>query len=161
MRGFTKTRRFHWFLALTIATIFALLLAHRYYGFAMVVGKSMLPTLAPHNLLLVDKRSYSHCEPQRGDIVLVRYRGEFLIKRVIGLPGEEVEVKDGVVYINDQPAEESDHVQPGPLNINKGKLLENRFAILGDNRSLPLPIHAVISREQIVGKVIMPDHRAK
>ncbi len=131
------------------------------YRLSCVIGESMLPTLAPHELLVVDKVAYANREPERGDIVVARVHGELLVKRIIALPGEEVEVKNGVVYINDEALSEQDHTSPGPLNISKGKLFEGKYAILGDNRSLALPVHAVISRDQILGKVVWRGGRAR
>src|ERR1041385_7267973 len=71
-----------------------------HYRFGIVVGDSMAPTLAAGDVLLVDKRAYDRAEPSRGDIVLVHSSKGFVVKRVVGLPGEEVEVRHGSLYIN-------------------------------------------------------------
>lgn len=90
--------------------------------------------------------------------MLARLHDDLVVKRVVGLPGEEVEVRDGALYIN-----ESFIPEPHALtnivkfDIAKGKLFAGRFAILGDNRTIP-PIqvfHPIISKDQILGKVIL------
>ena len=110
------------------------------------------------DLLLISRGHYSQAEPRRGDIVLARLDDELVVKRVVGLPGEEVEVKGAALYINGALIPErytlTNSVQ---FDIAKGKLFPDRFATLGDNRGIP-PIqsfHPIISKEQIVGKVIL------
>jgi len=127
------------------------------YELVLVVGKSMLPTLTPGDLLIVDKKAYCCREPVRGDIVLAEYRKELVIKRIIGLPGEEVEVKQGRLYINGISCQENHPVELGCLNIQRGTLLLGRFATLGDNRSVlqAQVIHPILSKENIVGEVVV------
>jgi signal peptidase I len=70
----------------------------------------MEPTLLDGQRLLVNKLAYQFSSPQRGDIVVFhapRESGKDLVKRIIGLPGEKVEVRGGRVYINDQLLQES------------------------------------------------------
>ena len=113
----------------------------------------MLPTLHTGDLLLIEKRAYRHTNPERGDIVVVQYGRELIVKRIIGLPGEDVEVRTGTVYINQAPLAEKDVIQAGPLQIGGGRLLSGKFAVLGDNRALLSPVHAIVSRPQLIGKV--------
>src|SRR5262249_47316228 len=105
-----------WLLLGTLALCVLIGLRSR-YELALAVGKSMLPTLASGDLLVVDKKAYCSKEPARGDIVLAEYRKELVIKRIIGLPGEEVEVKQGRLYINGVSRQENHEVEPGGLNI--------------------------------------------
>ena len=134
-----------------------LLLLRLRYELALVVGRSMCPTLNPGNLLVVDKKPYRLTEPARGDVVLARYRGELVIKRIVALPGEEVELKHGQLFINGVSKPENHPVELGLMNIGKGTMLMGRFATLGDNRSVPLAqaIHPIISKKNIVGKVVL------
>jgi len=129
-----------------------------YYSFALAVGSSMSPTLGSGDLLLISRKSYTELEPRRGDIVLARHDDELIVKRVVGLPGEEVEVKGAALYINGTLIPEgytlTNSIQ---FDIAKGKLFSGRFPTLGDNRGIP-PIqasHPIISKAQIVGKVIL------
>jgi signal peptidase I len=120
----------------------------------LVVGESMQPTLKPGQLLLVDKYAYQNAQPCRGDIVLARYAGELIIKRIVALPGEEVEVQKGTLYIDGVTKRESYPIQEGSLDVAKGKLFDGDFATLGDNRAIPsvLAIHPIISKPDIVGR---------
>lgn len=105
--------------------------------------------------MVVDKFAYRHQSPSRGDLVVARYRGELLVKRVMGLPGERIEVRHGLVEIDGVRPVANFEVEPGWLDIAPGILMNDRYAILGDNRSIDASsfIHAVVSSSQIVGKV--------
>jgi signal peptidase I len=96
----------------------------------------------------------------RGDVVLARYNRELIVKRVVGLPGEEVALKQGQLYINGRAMAEEQPLEPGGLAISRGRLLEGKFALLGDNRSLGTytTVHAVVSKAEIIGKVAWTLH---
>lgn len=148
--------RRHWRLALCGSLLLTLLVLRSDFQWVIVKGESMSPTFQTGDLLLVDKRAYRATEPQRADIVVARSRNELIVKRVVGLPGEEVEVQNGSLFINGIRSIESHPIQPGELTIEKGKLRDGRFALLGDNRALQFsqPIHALVSQDDIIGKVI-------
>jgi signal peptidase I len=126
-----------------------------------VEGQSMEPNLHTNQRLVVEKVSYRFHGPQRFDVVVVKVPSqgdELLIKRVIGLPGETVEIHDGQVYINGQLLDEpftSEQTRPGryarivvpPLHV----------FVLGDNRNHsndsrsfgPVPIENIVGRAWI------------
>ncbi len=125
-----------------------------------VHGQSMEPTLHSDQRLVVEKLSYNNWlhlrSPQRGDVVVLRINGmdELLIKRVIGLPGDQVEIRDGQVFINHQMLDEPYVVFPadgdyGPIDVPPLHLF-----VLGDNRNFsndsrtfgPIPMKDVIGR---------------
>jgi signal peptidase I len=143
---------------LTIGAVLISCLSGFAYKFkvAVVIGVSMQPTLQSGDLLVVDRRAYDRSQPRRGDIVLARYRDGWIIKRVVGLPGEEVELKRGTLFINGARTRENHPIEPGLLSIAKGKLFDEDFATLGDNRAVPpvLAVHPILSKNEIVGKVI-------
>lgn len=137
--------------------ILALLLVVRFhFGLTFVVGESMSPTYHTGDLLLIHKQTYPPHDWERGDIVVARTRHGLLVKRVAGLPGEEVEVKLGKLIINGQRMKEPHRINPGVLQLSRGRLGQGKLALLGDNRALPpsMVMHAVVSADQIVGKVI-------
>ncbi|MCU0518639.1 MAG: signal peptidase I [Oscillatoria sp. Prado101] len=123
---------------------------------------SMLPTLQINDRLIVDKLSYKFQNPQRGDIVVfsptetlekLNYHDAF-IKRVIGLPGDKVEVKGGRVYVNNQPLRENyiaaePQYQYGPVVVPEG-----HYLVLGDNRNESYDSHywGFVPRDRIIGR---------
>ena len=140
----------------------------RFVGQRTVVnGHSMDPTLAHGENLIMDKLTYQFSDPDRFDIVIFpgpEEEGEhpYFIKRVIGLPGETVQIMDGKVYINGEELTDdvygiTDYIeQPGiaeePLTLG-----EDEYFCLGDNRPVSYdsryepvgPVH----RSEIIGKV--------
>jgi len=126
---------------------------------------SMLPTLQINDRLIVDKVGYHFRDPQRGDIVVFSptdalQRQNFhdaFIKRVIGLPGETVEVKGGRVYVNGQPLREnyvqdSPQYQYGPVTVPT-----DSYLVLGDNRNNSYDSHywGFVPREKIIGRAVV------
>jgi signal peptidase I len=122
-----------------------------------VEGSSMEPTLHTGERVLVNKLAYwSFGEPQRGDVVVFHAwtQHEDFIKRVIGLPGDTVEVKDNHVYVNDAPLEEPYLDQPttgqeGPVHVGADEVF-----VMGDNRgnSSDSRHYGPLPEEEIVGK---------
>ena len=138
----------------------------RYVGQkTMVEGSSMAPTLENGDILVVDKISYRLTDPKRFDVVVFRYlykEDSYYIKRVIGLPGETVQIKDGYVYINGTKLEEdfgSDVMNNPGRAIQPVTLGADEYFVLGDNRNISSdsrdPSVANVAKEQIVGKAIL------
>ncbi|NLJ80492.1 MAG: signal peptidase I [Firmicutes bacterium] len=103
-----------------------------------VNGDSMLPTLKHGERLLVDKISYRFIAPARGEINVFKNpsnTGEQFIKRVIGIPGDQVAIREGVVYVNDQAIEEEYILVPPRLDFTPHRVPENSYFVLGDNRN--------------------------
>ncbi len=123
----------------------------------IVVGISMEPNFQDGQRLLVNKAVYYFHEPERGDVLVFQPpdndRGDY-IKRVIALPGDTVEVKKGAVYVNDLPLEET-HIKNSPnYTVEKQKISESSYFVLGDNRNNSNDSHNgwVVPRQNIVGK---------
>lgn len=131
----------------------------------MVSGQSMYPTLEDQNQLLVDKLSYRFTKPQRFDIVVFRYlyqENTYYIKRIIGLPGETVQIVDGTIYIDGEVLEEDYGYEPirDAKRASEPILLgEDEYFVMGDNRNDSTDSRdaavANVSREQIVGKAFL------
>jgi len=147
----------HKTLLLFASCLIGLLLVFRaHFSLYIAKGESMLPGLRSGDLVLVDKLAYEAKDLKRGDIVVAREGNDILVKRVVGLPGEEVELRQGKLYVNRRPLAEEYAVEPGWLSLGKGRLLEDRYALLGDNRSVSgsVFVHAVVAKDQILGKVV-------
>lgn len=119
-----------------------------------VDGSSMETTLSDGDNLIVDKISYRFRDPKRYEIIVFPYQykeNTYYIKRIIGLPGETVQVKDGYVYIN---GEQLDEHYGNELMVDPGTaaepitLGEDEYFVLGDNRN-----HSSDSREETVGVI--------
>jgi len=122
-----------------------------------VVGHSMDPTLEPEQYLVVSKLSYRLGEPQRGDIVVFEDPHDparKLIKRVIGLPGEVVEIQRGEVYINSQKLYEPYIDGTARYSVPATPIAAGEYYVLGDNRSNSSDSHSwgTLSSDKIVGK---------
>lgn len=122
-----------------------------------VLGHSMDPTLENDQFLVVNKLGYRLGEPERGDIIVFRDpRSEErkLIKRVIGLPGEVLEVQDGRVLINGHRLDEPYVDNPGRYTQEATPIPEGMYFVLGDNRNNSSDSHnwGTLPRDRVVGK---------
>lgn len=119
----------------------------------------MEPSLVENRIYLINKFIYRLREPKRGEIIFFRTTGEpplFFISRIIARPGEVLEIKEGAVFIN-QVVLREDYTKLNPnWNLDKIKIKENAFYVLGDNRKMDLSthLHAQVARKNILGKVI-------
>ena len=127
-----------------------------------VNGESMYPALHDKDNLIVDKFSYHFCDPKRYDIVVFPYHYKdrtYYIKRVIGLPGETVQIKDGCVYIDGQRLDEhfsEEKIQNAALASEPIVLGKDEYVVLGDNRNASedsrFPDVGKVKRKEIIGR---------
>ncbi len=127
-----------------------------------VSGSSMETTLSDGDQLIVDKISYRFRDPNRYDIVVFPYQYEkntYYIKRIIGLPGETVQIVDGYVYIDGQKLDEhyGNEVMENPgLAADPVVLGDDEYFVLGDNRNNSQDSRAanvgVIHRDDLLGR---------
>ena len=139
--------------ALVLALIVHLFLAQA----TIVFGQSMEPNLHQNERLIVDKLSYRVRAPERGDIVVVDLpeMEEMLVKRIVALPSELVEIHRGVVYVNGAPINEPfahDTIEYDMPRLTLGPL---SYFVLGDNRgnSNDSRSFGPVHRDQILGRV--------
>ena len=127
----------------------------------VVNGVSMQPTLSDGDNLIVDKLSYRFHDPDRFDIIVFPQEdGRYFIKRIIGLPGENVRIdEDGFIYINGEKLQESygKEVMLDPGLAKDGiQLGADEYFVLGDNRNYSSdsrdPSVALIHRKEIIGR---------
>lgn len=118
---------------------------------------SMQPTLYEGNFVIVNKVAYRLGMPERGDVVVFHTpndpTGKPFIKRIIGLPGEEVHVGDGKVYINGTPLREP-YIKAAPMYAGTWIVPNGHLFVLGDNRNNSSDSHAwgVVPLENVIGK---------
>lgn len=128
-----------------------------------VLGSSMEPKLSSEDNLIVDKISYRFHDPERFDIIVFPYRYEvntYYIKRIIGLPGETVQIDDdGNVLINGEILPESygkEIIKSPGRAYEEIQLADNEYFVMGDNRNNSMdsrePSIGNISREEIIGR---------
>ena len=124
-----------------------------------VYNISMQPTLYEGNLLVVNKFAYKLGTPKRGDIIIFHYQGtptEDYIKRVIGLPGDTVNISNGVVQVNGQTLTEP-YIAALPKYTGTWMVPEGELFVLGDNRNLSSDSHewGFVKQEWVVGKAVL------
>lgn len=124
-----------------------------------VDGTSMAPTLQNGEFVLVNKMSYRFGEVTRGDIIVFHSPlnlDEDLIKRVIGLPGDQVKIENGQVFVNDNLLSEP-YIAAAPNYTNEWHVEDGTFFVLGDNRNNSSDSHSwgLLPSEKIVGKAVL------
>jgi signal peptidase I len=131
-----------------------------------IPSDSMVPTLVKDDRLIIDKLSYRFGQPQRGDIVVFnpttaleeqKFKDAF-IKRVVGLPGERIEVKEGKVLVNGQAIAENYTAELPNYNWKyEGVIPENSYIVFGDNRNNSYDSHywGLVPKEKLVGRAIV------
>lgn len=149
---------------IVIAVMLAFVMNRYVYANAEVPTGSMIPAVMPDDRLIVNRLSYVFSEPKRGDIVMFKFpddESEDYLKRIIGLPGETLVIKDGLVYIdgskdplpepylNDEP--NGDY---GPFYVPQGC-----YFMMGDNRDTSgdsrFWVNKYVRKEKIVGKAML------
>lgn len=126
----------------------------------LVSGSSMEPNFSTGNYLLVDELTYRFRPPERGEVIVFRYpldRRSFYIKRIIGLPGEEVLIRDGSVTVKDAAKKIVLHEAylnnietRGNFDVNLGP---NEYFVMGDNRDFSFDSRSwgPLNRQDIIG----------
>lgn len=120
-----------------------------------VVGPSMEPNLYEGNILLIDQVSSRFNDYKRFDVISFKESPGYLIKRVIGLPGEKIRYIDNKLYINDELVEYDFKTNGITSDFGPITIPSNEYFVLGDNRvdSTDSRIFGTISKERIIGKV--------
>jgi signal peptidase I len=156
-----KDEIFSWIKVIVSALLIALVLRTFVFQMALVNQISMDPTLHEGQMLVISKINYFVGDPQRGHIIVLKdeVENKLLIKRVIGLPGEVIELKNGKVYID------SKELQPDYTSFptyaysqEKWTLPKGEYFVLGDNREHSrdsrLENVGMVDRENIIGRAV-------
>ena len=135
-----------------IVIILVILFKKYYYSPIKVNGDSMYSTLHDKDIMILDIVKYRHKDIKRFDIVVVDIKDEYIIKRVIGLPGEKVEYKNNKLYINGKLVK--DNYGKGKTSDFYFKVPKGRYFVLGDNRgnSLDSRYFGAFKKNKILGK---------
>lgn len=159
----------------TVAIVFVLAWVIRAFVIQpfIIEGSSMEPNFHNKQLILIDKISYRIHSPRRGDVIVFespQNHAVYYIKRIVGLPGDQVTIKNGGVYVNNQIDTEA-YLAPGQKTIVEGsevgslevKVGPDQFFVLGDNRDASSDSRewGLLDRNLIAGRflvVIYPRH---
>lgn len=124
-----------------------------------VDGFSMIPTLEDGEFVLVSKLNYRFGDVERGDIIVFHYPmdpEQELIKRVIGLPGDTINVQNGIVSVNGQSLEEP-YIAAAPAYSGEWMVPDGHLFVLGDNRNDSSDSHSwgYLPFDKVVGKAVV------
>lgn len=133
------------------------ILAVRLFLFApyVVKGVSMEPTLEDNERILVNKWVYYTDQPKQGDIIVLHATKEDdYIKRIIGVPGDELELKNGVLYRNGRVADEPYIAEVTLSGFDRIIVPENSYFVMGDNRNRSMDSREIgfVERSHVVGR---------
>jgi signal peptidase I len=125
-----------WFI---VSIVFLTIISNFFFSIFTVDGASMEPNLHDRESILWSKNSYSKVNPERLDVVVVRYPGDPMkkkyVKRIIGMPNEKVTISDGAVYIDDELlTEEYLPIDLTTPTNGEWQLKSNQYFVMGDNR---------------------------
>lgn len=145
--------------SLIVVAAIAIIISTMILPVLRVTGTSMTPTLQNDEVLLCNKLS----APDRGDIIAFYYNNKILIKRVIGLPGDTINIaEDGTVYVNGEQLDEPyvSELALGECDIDLPyQVPENRIFVLGDHRAVSIDSRSItvgcIAEENVIGIVFM------
>lgn len=150
------------FIKLIIVVIIILILMIYVVSITQVVGDSMINTLNDGDVLILNKLKYRLGEIERGDIISLKYADtKYLIKRVIGLPGDSISIKNNKIYINGELYVE-DYLEEDLVyddfelsSLGYEEIPEGMYFVLGDNRENSLDSREIglVKEEDIIGKV--------
>ncbi len=159
-----KSEIISWIKAVVYALVVAVFVTNVVVVNAEVPTGSMEDTIMPDTRLIAYRMSYAFSKPERFDIVVFRWpdlETELYVKRVIGLPGEKVEIKQGKVFINDSEVPlPDDFLKEPPFEEDKGPFFvpENHYFMLGDNRNNSKDsrywTNKYVDESKILGKVV-------
>ena len=144
-----------------IVVIIVLLLFIFVVGLQGVVGPSMSPKLKEGNIILVNKFKYRFKDVKRYDVIVLSQDDKYMIKRVIGIPGDYIEYKNNNLYINGKLTNE-DFIDKTQVktndfslkNLGYTQIPEGKYLVLGDNRedSMDSRDYGLVDKKNIIGK---------
>ena len=152
-----------WIQIIVAAVVIALFLNNVIIANSRVPTGSMENTIMSHSRVIGSRLAYINSEPERGDVVIFKFpdnREVYYVKRVIGLPGETVNVVEGKVYINDSQTPLDEPYLPEPMEGSYGPYTvpEGCYFMMGDNRNNSLDArfwkNQFVPKKDIMAKVL-------
>lgn len=153
-----------WIKIILTAAIIAFVLNNYIIANSRVPSGSMENTIMSHDRVIGSRLAYVRSEPKRGDIAIFHWPDDesiFFVKRVIGLPGDMIDIKDGKVYINnsetplDEPYLKEPMLPEAPMHF---EVPEDSYFMMGDNRNNSMDArrwnHTYVKKEKIIAKVL-------
>lgn len=152
-----------WVLEVVVAIVLAYIITNVVLERSAVLGDSMSPTLNDKESIVINRMIYKFSDPERGDVIVIKQNSRehdfYDVKRVIGLPGDNIQIKDGEVYVNGELYKEIVNCEKmliAGLAKENIQLEENEYFVLGDNRNNSEDSRfaniGMIIRENIIGK---------
>nr|WP_294490991.1 signal peptidase I [uncultured Mediterraneibacter sp.] len=158
--SFTK-ELIQWVIAIAAGILGALFISQVLIVNAEIPSGSMENTIMTGDRILGNRLAYLASDPERFDIIIFRYpddESQLFIKRVIGLPGETVEIHDGNIYINgsEEPLDDVETKEPMTGSFGPYTVPENCYFVMGDNRNNSKDSryweHTFVTKDEILGK---------
>lgn len=152
------------FTVVALGSIIFTILISFFAQIGQVSGKSMENTLKDKEYVVINKVVYKTHTPEHGDIIALHTdinNGEFLVKRVIGIPGDTVKIKGNKVYVNDKELNEDYIKEPMEHNEDmKVTVPDGKIFVMGDNRnnsidSRSLMVGMISYKSNVIGKIIV------
>ncbi len=156
--GVERRKSRNWAFLLLGSVVLTIFIQNNVISGGIIVDKSMYPTLKEGEYYLINKYIFHFAHPQRGDIVVLfpwKYAAEEYVKRVVGLEGETLLIRNGTVYINGRPLSEPYAVGSTDPNIGPTVIPKGKCFVLGDNRtnSMDSRQFGAVESENIQGKI--------
>ena len=163
---------FEWVMVFVVAAALAFVVRTFIFEPVRVDGSSMLNTLENNEFMIATKFDYLMGDPDRFDIVICDYPntddGMYRVKRVIGLPGETIELKKGELYVNSEHIEQQFDMTPNETDFGPFTVPEGHYFVMGDNRNNSKdsrsPMVGALERKMIKGHVrcvVFPLNKAR
>ncbi|MBE6366514.1 MAG: signal peptidase I [Lentisphaerae bacterium] len=157
IRNFFMPKLNRWFfLRLGITIILAVIVFKFLLVPCVISGASMEPTVHSSGFTFCWRGSYWFSEPQRGDIVIIKYDNNiYFLKRIVALPGETVFFRNGKLYVNGKILDEPYVKLNSDWNMTPVKVGSNEYYVVGDNRSMHIAQHqkGAVRSQRILGQM--------